>query len=147
MFAPIAFSLASLAAGAHAITPSNLVATSVSGALSALKYSSVGGSGTYNQVTDMIPGEWPSCTVNPSCITAPKSVSGNLAPFDEDLTFVMRGPMTVSNIAVYQPANNSAATWKRVSSWAANQQPENMVFMGNLGGGASGNWSSTFSSH
>lgn len=141
MFAPIAFTLASFAAGVHAITPDNLVTASLSGALSALKYSNVGGSGTYNQVTNMIPGEWPSCNVNPSCVTTPKSVSGNLAPFDEDLTFVMRGPMTVSNIAIYQPTNTSAATWKRVSKWAANQQPDNMVFMANLGGGASGNWS------
>ena len=68
--------------------------------------------------------------------------TGNLAPFNEEMTFNFRGPMQISNIAVYQPANTTAATWKRVSSWAPNQQPDNMVFMANLGGGASGNWSS-----
>ncbi|GJE94723.1 DUF2403 and DUF2401 domain-containing protein [Phanerochaete sordida] len=141
MFAPVALSLASLFAGAHAITPDNLVSASLTGALSALRYSGVGGSGSYNQVTNMIAGEWPSCTANPSCITAPKAVSGNLAPFDEDITFVMRGPMQLYNIAVYQPGNTTAATWKRVSSWTPNQQPDNMVFMANAGGGASGEWS------
>lgn len=144
MFAPLAFSLTTLFVGAQAITPDNLVASSLSGALSALKYSGVGGSGSYNQVTNMLPGVFPTCSVNPSCVTSPKAVSGNLAPFDEDMTFVMRGPMTVSNIAVYQPSNSSAATWKQVSSWAANKPPQNMVFMANLGGSTSGEWSSKF---
>jgi hypothetical protein len=141
MFAPLAVSLTSLFLGAHALTPDNLVAPSISGALSAIKYSSVGGSGSYNQVTNLVPGEWPSCNVNPSCVTAPKQVSGALAPFDEDLTFVMRGPMQVNNIAVFQPTNSSGATWKQTSTFAANQPPQNMVFMNNLGGGASGTWS------
>ena len=142
MYASLAVSLTSLVLGAQAITPDNLVAPSTSGALSAIRYQTVGGSGSYNQVTNMLPGTWPSCDVNPSCVTAPKSVSGNLAPFDEDLTFVMRGPMTVHNIAIYQPSNSSGATWKRTSSWAANQAPDNMVFMNNMGGGQSGTWSS-----
>ena len=45
MFTPLLVSLASLALGAHAIVPDNLVATSLTGALSALKYTGVGGSG------------------------------------------------------------------------------------------------------
>ncbi len=53
------------------VTPS-----STSGSLTGLKYTSVGGSGSYNQVTNMIPGNFPNCDANPSCITAPKSVSG-----------------------------------------------------------------------
>ena len=52
--------------------------------------------------------------------------------------------MQLYNIAVYQPANSTGATWKKVSSWAANEAPENMVFMNNLGGGASGVWTSEF---
>jgi len=123
------------------ITPSNLVPASVSGALSALKYTTVGGSGSYSQVTDLIPGEWPNCTPNPSCVTSPKSVAGNLAPFDEDITMVFRGPMNIAQIAVYQPANSSSATWNRVSNWDVGSQPTNLVFMNNDGGGASGVWS------
>ncbi|CAL1711724.1 unnamed protein product [Somion occarium] len=129
-----------LAAVDAALTPDNLVAPSISGALSALKYSHVGGQGTYNQVTKMIMGEGLSCPANPSCVTTPKEVSGNLAPFNEELTFALRGPFDVFNIAVYQPGNASAATWKRTSSWAVGSQPENLVFMNNKGGDKSGEW-------
>ena len=143
MLSLAALTISSLALGTRAqLVPDNLVSTSLSGALSAAKYTNVGGSGSYNQVTNMIAGEWPACTANPSCITAPKSVSGPLAPFDEDMTFNFRGPMTLYNIAVYQPANTTAATWKRVSNWAQNEAPDNMVFMNNAGGGKSGEWTS-----
>ncbi|OBZ69740.1 Protein TOS1 [Grifola frondosa] len=91
--------------GARALTPNNIAPVSTSGSLSALKYTSVGGSGTYNQVTNLIPGDWPSCSPNPSCITQPKQISvpptesrsfeGNLAPFDDELTVVFRGPMNL----------------------------------------------------
>ena len=141
-----AIAVLSLALGSNAqIVPNNLVPPSTSGALSGAKYTGVGGSGTYQQVTNMIPGAWPSCTVNPSCIKAPKSVSGPLAPFDEDMTFNFRGPMDLYNIAVFQPSNTTGATWKRVSNWAANQAPDNLVFMNNMGGGVSGEWTSTYS--
>ncbi|KAI0765700.1 putative TOS1-like glycosyl hydrolase-domain-containing protein [Trametes elegans] len=123
------------------LTPNNLAATSTSGALSALKYTNVGSTGSYNQVSDIIPGEFPTCNANPFCVTKPKQISGNLAPFDDEITIAFRGPMNVYNIAVYQPTNSSSATWKRVSSWAANEEPTNLVFMNNMGGGASGEWS------
>ncbi len=67
---------------------------------------------------------------------------GNLAPFNEELTFNFRGPLNLFNIAVYQP-DSSGATWTQTSSWAAGQAPNNLVFMNNLGGGASGEFSST----
>lgn len=53
--------------------------------------------------------------------------------------------MTISNIAVYQPSTNgSSATWSQTSSWTAGQAgSENLVFMNNKGGGASGEWSGT----
>ncbi|KAI0343551.1 hypothetical protein BDW22DRAFT_1356003 [Trametopsis cervina] len=141
MFISLACAIASMALVAQAdVVPNNLVATSTTGALSALKYTNVGTTGTYDQVTDMIPGTWPSCTANPSCIKTTKTVSGPLAPFDEEFSFHFRGPMNLYNIAVYQPTNTTGATWKKVSSWAPNQQPDNMVFMNNMGGGASGIW-------
>lgn len=143
MLTSLAFLLTALALDVHAQAPGNLEPPSTSGALSALKYTSVGGSGSYKQVTNMIPGTFPSCTVNPSCIQSSKSVSGNLAPFDEDITFNFRGPMQINNIAVYQPASASASTWKLTSSFTPNKAPQNMVFMNNLGGTASGEWSST----
>ncbi|KAH8103483.1 putative TOS1-like glycosyl hydrolase-domain-containing protein [Cristinia sonorae] len=134
-------SLFALASVVQAILPNNVVTPSTSGSLSAIKYTNVGGSGTYNQVTSMIKGSWPSCTANPSCITTPKQVSGPLAPFNEEMTAVLRGPMTLHNIAVYQPSvNSSSATWKRTSLWQQNSAPDNLVFMNNKGGGASGEW-------
>ena len=49
---------------------------STSGALTGLKYTQVGGAGSYNQVTAMPPGNFPVCDANPSCVTRPKQVSG-----------------------------------------------------------------------
>ena len=67
---------------------------------------------------------------------------GNLAPFDDEMTVVFRGPMNLYDIAVYQPTNSSSASWKQVSSWAAGEKPSNLVFMNNDGGDVSGEWSS-----
>ena len=62
--------------------PANLVAppSSASGALSALKYTKVGGTGTYEAVTDIKPGTFPSCDVNPFCVTESRTVSGASIP-------------------------------------------------------------------
>ncbi|KAH9927753.1 putative TOS1-like glycosyl hydrolase-domain-containing protein [Fomitopsis serialis] len=109
--------------------------------LTSIKYTGIGGSGSYNKVTDLVPGDWPSCSVSNYCQTESVSVSGNLAPFDDEMTIAFRGPMTISNIAVYQPANTSAATWSQVSSWTAGGSANNLVFMNNKGGGLSGEWS------
>ncbi|KAI0074832.1 hypothetical protein K474DRAFT_1600845 [Panus rudis PR-1116 ss-1] len=125
----------------RAYIPNDVPESSVeSGSLTALKYTNVGGSGTYNQVTNMVQGSWPSCTANPSCITRPKAVGGNLAPFDEEMTFVFRGSLRLHRIAVYQPRDPSSANWERVSSWSQGTKPENLVFMNNKGGGKSGEW-------
>ena len=58
------------------------------------------------------------------------------------MTFNFRGPLNLYNIAVYQPASTNASTWTQVSSWAAGQAPNNLVFMNNLGGDKSGVFSS-----
>ena len=61
-------------------TPNNLVAASVTGSLSALKYTNVGGPGQYDEVTNIIPGTFPTCDANPFCITQPKQISGTFTP-------------------------------------------------------------------
>ncbi|TFY69987.1 hypothetical protein EVJ58_g75 [Rhodofomes roseus] len=131
--------VSTLLVGANALTPNNIMRRDNS--LTSLKYTSVGGSGSYNKVTDLVPGDWPSCTVSDYCQTESVTVSGNIAPFAEELTVAFRGPMTISNIAVYQPSNSSAATWSQVSSWTAGGAANNLVFMNNKGGGLSGEWS------
>eukprot|EP00753_Platysulcus_tardus_P003312 PLAT12380.1.p1 GENE.PLAT12380.1~~PLAT12380.1.p1 ORF type:complete len:364 (-),score=-6.94 PLAT12380.1:241-1332(-) len=137
--------LSSLSLAIAALSPSSnnlaAAAASQSGALTSLKYTNVGGSGSYQQVTNMLPGTFPTCDVNPSCIQQPKQISGNLAPFNEDLTMVFRGPMNLHNIAAYQPGNSTGATWSQVSSWAAGGSGSNLVFMNNKGGSTSGEWS------
>jgi hypothetical protein len=114
------------------------------GALSGLRYTGVGGSGgTYDQVTHMNPGTWPSCNVQ-ACTTTPVSVSGPLAPFDDQMTFVFRS-MNVHNIAVFQPKDGSAgaAEWDLTSSFAAGSPMHNMVWMNNMGAAdLSGEWDS-----
>ncbi|KAI0629658.1 putative TOS1-like glycosyl hydrolase-domain-containing protein [Trametes polyzona] len=123
-------------------TTENLVKpASKSGSLTGLKYTSVGATGSYDQVTNMVPGTFPSCTVNPSCIKKPKKISGKLAPFNEEMTFNFRGPLNLYNIAVYQPGSGANAPWTQVSSWSAGKAPSNLVFMNNLGGDKSGEFS------
>jgi hypothetical protein len=144
MLSLLSVSLFLLGSSYAATTPANLAPPSTSGALSGLKYTNVGGSGSYQMVTSAPPGVWPSCNVSPSCVKTTKQVSGNLAPFNEDMTVVFRGPMNLKHIAVYQPSDGSAsaASWTRKSSWNSGQQSSNIVFMNNKGGSLSGEWSS-----
>ncbi|OZJ01694.1 hypothetical protein BZG36_05367 [Bifiguratus adelaidae] len=112
----------------------------LAGSLNSVTYTHVGGSGSYEQVTHMQPGVWPSCTANiQKCVKKSVQVSGKLAPFDDELTFAFSGPMRLRNIAVYQPTGKATA-WNKVSSWSPSRKPTNLVFMNNMGGGKSGEW-------
>ncbi|KAJ9099753.1 hypothetical protein QFC21_003751 [Naganishia friedmannii] len=113
------------------------------GEMTAIKYTNVGGSGSYQRVTNLISGKGTQCAVpNDFCVRSPVTVSGPLAPFNADLTLVFSGPLNIYNISVYQPSGNSpTADWKRVSRFRAGKaNPENLVFMNNLGGTKSGVW-------
>ena len=63
-------------ASAQQSTDNLISPASTSGPLTGLKYTNVGATGTYNQVTNLVPGTFPSCDVNPFCITQPKQISG-----------------------------------------------------------------------
>jgi len=81
----------------------------------------------------MIPnsGTWDQCADPASkCLKTPVSVSGPLAPFNEDLTVAFRGPMTVYHVAVYEP---SGGVWNRVSDWTQGNLGSNLNWMGNAG--------------
>ena len=87
---PASAALVALFAGAvpfatAQVKPNNLAATSTSGALSALKYTKVGSTGSYDQVTNIIPGTFPTCTANPFCITTPKQISGEPPSFSTNV--------------------------------------------------------------
>jgi len=113
-----------------------------SGAINSLKYTGVGGPGNYNLVSQAGPGVWPSCTLaaDQKCGTTNVNVGGPLSPFDDELSVVFRGPMNLYRIGVWQPTDSK--TWSTVSSWTNGvPKPGNLVFMNNMGGGASGTWS------
>lgn len=103
-----------------------------------LQYLNVGGTGTYGQVTNMVPndGVWNQCPATYSdspavCTKAPYYVGSSLAPFDEDFTVALRGPMTVENVGVYYP---SGTGWSRVSYWdSTNVGTTNLDWMNNAG--------------
>jgi hypothetical protein len=64
-----ATALGLITATSATLTPNNLVAASTSGALSAVRYTNVGGAGSYQQVTDLVPGTFPTCSANPVRLT------------------------------------------------------------------------------
>lgn len=103
----------------------------------------VGGAGCYPEVVEMIPGEFSTsgCPLNSSyaCQMHALKRNSSLAPWDEELTMVFGGPLTLYNLAVYQP-DNGGSTWNRVSSWSPSTS-DNVVFLNNKGGGLSGSFS------
>jgi hypothetical protein len=120
-------------------------APAISGAVSGVRYTHVGGTGTYQQVTAMNPGSWPTCG-GPPCTQKTVTVSGPLAPFDDQMSFVFAN-MDVHNVAVLQPQGGApnASQWNLVSSFAAGSPMNNMVWMNNMGGGSvSGEWDSAY---
>jgi len=101
-------------------------------------FTNVGGAGTYNLVTDMLPGSWPPpCPDSPNpCITEQVSIPAHpLAPFDEEVSLQLRGPMDLLKIAIYTYNNNEA--YDLTSYWeAANPSAtKNISFLS-----MSGNW-------
>ncbi|KAJ9111136.1 hypothetical protein QFC19_001335 [Naganishia cerealis] len=129
-------------AAKHILKP----AVTSGGQLTSLKYTNVGGSGSYQRVTGMLEDDGLSCSKPKDfCIKSPVTVSGPLSPFDSDLTLVFSGPTKIYNIAVYQPPGSSnTANWARVSRFKAGKpNPKNLVFMNNQGGkigSKSGTW-------
>ncbi|PRP77336.1 lipoprotein [Planoprotostelium fungivorum] len=112
-----------------------------SAAIDSFRYTGVGASGSYQMITRADPGVWPNCNIpqDQKCGTTLSSVNAPLAPFDDEQSVVFRGPMNIYRLAVYQPQTGGA--WTSVSYWDPNVSPQNLVFLNNMGGGASGTWS------
>ncbi|WP_170115739.1 DUF2403 domain-containing lipoprotein [Melittangium boletus] len=104
--------------------------------VSTMSILNVGGTGSYQRVTNMLPGVWGQTCPSNACQKATTSVSGALAPFNEEMTVNFRGPMELYDIAVYRPGSGS---WSRVSSWNRCGST-NLTFFNNLGGTGSGEW-------
>ena len=89
------------------VKPNNLAATSTSGALSALKYTKVGSTGSYDQVTNIIPGTFPTCDANPFCVTQPKQISGECP---RSLSIVARSQLTLARAGLSPQATSRRST-------------------------------------
>jgi hypothetical protein len=104
----------------------------------AITFQNVGGTGSYDVVTNMAPGTWPPPCADPNaCVKQAKTVTGPLVPFDEEMTIVLSGPIDLYAIGVYTP---NGSDWARTSYWDRCGS-DNLVFMNNKGGGnVSGVW-------
>ncbi|EMC95364.1 hypothetical protein BAUCODRAFT_72229 [Baudoinia panamericana UAMH 10762] len=71
-------------------------------AVEAITYTGVGGSGSYNQITNM-----DSTTGN--CASTPFGYSGSMSPLDEEVSMHFRGPINLKKFAVYTPGTSSKA--------------------------------------
>ena len=97
-----------------------------------VNYINVGGSGSYGKVTYMDPGVFgESCPAN-SCVQEDWLASGSLAPFNEEMTMVFRGPMLIREIGVYSKQESSK--WGLESRYSSSGFSDNLVFMNNKGG-------------
>jgi len=76
--------------------------------------------GSYNRVTKL-----------DKCVTTPVTINSPVGPMSEEVSMVFRGPMEISDIAVYTSQAGDAA-WSRVSSYnSASRSADNIVFMSN----------------
>ncbi|KAK3112231.1 target of Sbf [Teratosphaeriaceae sp. CCFEE 6253] len=69
--------------------------------VTAITYTGVGGSGSYNKITSM--------DSSGSCGSSPSQYSGSMSPLDQELSFHFRGPLNLKQFAVYTPGSSSKA--------------------------------------
>jgi len=93
-------------------------------AVSAITYTNVGVAGSYDKVVTSTMA--PTCVSN-VCQKTPKTVSGPLVPFDEEMTMVFSGPMDLYQLAAYEPG---AGGYQRVAYWDRSVT-EGLAFVGN----------------
>lgn len=93
-------------------------------AVDAITYTSVGATGSYDQVVTSTVA--PTCVAN-VCDKTPKAVSGPLVPFDDEMTMVLSGPMDLYQVAAYEPGGDG---YQRVAYWDC-CTTEGLAFVGN----------------
>jgi hypothetical protein len=76
-------------------------------AVQRIAYENIGATGTYNKVDGM------STDNGGFCNFTPFTYSGVLAPFDEDLSIHLRGPIELKQFAVYVPSQSVLSLSKR----------------------------------
>jgi hypothetical protein len=93
-----------------------------------LTFQQIGAPGWYPSIRD--PSKGP-CNVDAGasscCLDQYDITSDALTPWDEELIMTLRGPMTVKQIAVYQPASSQAGSdWSLVSAWDSRAPSQNL---------------------
>lgn len=80
-------------------------------------FTKLGGAGSYQQVTNMTSSPWPPpCSSEQHCFKKNVSITATpLAPFNEEVALQLRGPMSISKIAIYQ---STSSGYTLVSYWA-----------------------------
>lgn len=120
--------------GPATFTESELDAPSNGGTIT---YQNIGAPGWYPRLNDPAVGP---CDVKQegTCCLGKHDVTGNaLTPWDQDLILTLRGPLTLKQLAVYQPGA-SDDVWQLVSSWdeRLKNAPRGLAFSGNATDGA-----------
>jgi hypothetical protein len=96
-----------------------------------ITFQSIGAAGSFPSRRDPAVGPCDAFQSSTCCLAEDVISSDALTPWDEDLIMTLRGPMTVKEMAVYQPAAGGA--WSLVSAWndAAANAPQGLAFDGN----------------
>ncbi len=88
-----------------------------------MTFRNVGAQGWWPRRIDREPGD-PACDYKDGedtwgghcCMTQHETNSTSLSPFDEEMTLIVKA-VHVKQLAVYQPADQSASAWRRVTSF------------------------------
>ena len=101
-----------------------------------ITFSNIGAPGSWPRRLDREAGD-PACDYKDGtdtwgghcCMTSHETSSTELAPFDEEMTLIVKA-IDIKQLAVYQPASEGgAADWRRVSSWdSRTRSSENLWF-------------------
>ncbi len=98
-----------------------------------ITFESIGATGWYPSVRDPATGPCNAGDASACCRAIQTITSDLLTPWDEELIVTLRGPMLVSQLAVYQPQSASSDAWSIVSSWSQGAPSTTMgiAFSGN----------------
>jgi hypothetical protein len=96
-----------------------------------ITFQNIGAPGWYPSRRDPALGPCDAYQKDTCCLGVENVTSDALTPWDQDLVMTLRGPLTVKQLAVYQPA--SADSWALVSAFDDRHAaaPEGLAFHGN----------------
>jgi Glycine-rich protein domain (DUF2403)/Putative TOS1-like glycosyl hydrolase (DUF2401) len=82
-----------------------------------ITFEQIGAAGSFPSLRNPATGPCDAYDANGCCL-ATESIPGDaLTPWDEELIMTLRGPISVKQLAVYQPASGDPTQWELVSGW------------------------------